>query len=153
LWLLTRLQRLQFLEVLFEDVPEQPLEFGVHFVGLTEREALDQLADLDRRSPVVTLGVAGQVGVEELGEDAGLDGVDGGGRDRQLTKLAGLPEGLPDYGEELVFDAIVRSLFETGRNLLPTRTQLLVQLEEPQVVFLGPLLFGKVWVEVVVPAG
>ena len=126
-------------EPVFENVPEKALGVRVAFTHFVEGEAVDQLGN------AVAVGgrggvVVGGVGVEELGQDLGLDAVDDGGRDGQSAELARLAQGLPDDRKELVLDAVVGAALVVRGDVLPPRAVLPVQFKQLQVLFVAPFL-------------
>ena len=151
--LVSSLEGLEATEAGLEGVPVLPFRFGVAFADFVEGELVHQLRDPGPFDGGGRVFFVGDVGVEELRQDLGLDGVDDRGGDGQPAELARLAQRLADDGEELVLDAVVGAAVVVGGDVLPARAVLPVELKQLEVLLCAPLLPRKVGVEMMVPPG
>lgn len=102
---------------------------GVYFCVLTEGKSLDYLPNSHRLQPAVA-EVDFESVLHEDRQNHGLDFVNHGRALIVSQYLAGVSERLPDEGEEVVFDGVVRPAWVLECNVLPVVSDLGVQFEE-----------------------
>lgn len=119
---------------------------------LVKGEPPDHLRQAEQRRSVLVERLGQVLGrTQETGQHLGPDFVDRGGADDHPRVTAGLPKALADQREVLVLDRVTGAVGEALGDVLPAGAKLPVEVEEPEVVLVGPLVFGKAGLEVMLP--